>query len=204
MPADDDEVRARLGALEAEVKADADAQKRRRTEAEARVRAQRAKQQAEAEELRARQAAIVKSKSRGGRDRRDSAGDMETALELAGKAARAKKELTKPREDGEKSWLTSGLLSMAFGPLGWWYAGSFREAIPASALWLIAAFLVGKIVPFFLLVPVLMVVLPLSGIAGVVYAIGHNRAGKRIRLFDDDDKSEDPRIGKLGSGRGED
>jgi len=49
----------------------------------------------------------------------------------------------------------------------------------------------------------MMVALPLSGVAGVVYAIGHNRNGHRIRLFgDDDDKGDDPRIGKLGSGSG--
>jgi hypothetical protein len=203
VPADDDELRARLGALEAEVKADADAQKRRRTDAEARVRAQRAKQQAESEDLRSRQAAIVKSKTGGRRDR-DRAGDLETALDLARKASDAKHELTKPREAGDKSWLVSGLVSFFFGPLGWLYAGSFREAIPASALWLILAGVVSKIVPMFLLMPVLMVALPLSAIGGVVYAIGHNRNGSRIRLFGDDDKSDDPRIGKLGSGRRDD
>lgn len=204
MPADDDELRARLGALEAEVKADADAQKRRRAEAEARVRAQRAKQQADADELRSRQAAIVKSKSARARGDRDRSGDLETALDLARKASDAKHELTKPREAGEKSWLISGALSFFFGPLGWLYAGAWRETIPAAALYLIVASIVAKIVPMFLLMPVLMVVLPISGIAGVVYAIGHNRAGERIRLFGDEDKPDDPRIGKLGSGRSED
>jgi hypothetical protein len=202
VPADDDELRARLGALEAEVKADADAQKRRRSEAELRVRAQRAKQQAETEELRSRQTAIVKSKSARGRGDRDRSGDLETALDLARKASDAKHELTKPREAGEKSWLTSGALSLFFGPLGWLYAGSFRESIPASAMWLIAAFTLGKILPVFLLMPVLMVAMPISAIAGVVYAIGHNRAGERIRLFGDEDKPADPRIGKLGAGSG--
>ncbi|MBK9032039.1 MAG: hypothetical protein IPL61_12065 [Myxococcales bacterium] len=48
--------------------------------------------------------------------------------------------------------------------------------------------------------PVLMVLLPLSGIAGLVYAIGHNRAGKRIKLFGDDD-GKDSRAGRL-LGRG--
>lgn len=202
MPADDDEVRARLGALEAEVKADADARKHRRADAEARVRAQRAKQQAESEELRARQAAIVKAKPGRGRGERDRAGDLETALDLARKAGDAKHELTKPREAGDKSWLISGALSFFFGPLGWLYAGAWRETIPASALYLIVASIVAKIVPMFLLMPVLMVVLPISGIAGVVYAIGHNRAGARIRLFGDDDSpGDDPRIGKLGAGR---
>lgn len=203
MAADEDELRARLGALEAEVKADAAAQRQRRAAAEAKVRAQRAKQQAEAEELRARQTAIVKA--RGGRGKggeRDRAGDLETALDLARKASDAKHELTRPREAGEKSWLISGALSFFFGPLGWLYAGAWRETVPAAVLWLLGAGLITKIIPMFLLMPVLMVVLPLSGIAGVVYAIGHNRGGHRIRLFgDDDDKGDDPRIGRLGPGR---
>jgi hypothetical protein len=40
----------------------------------------------------------------------------------------------------------------------------------------------------FLLMPVLMVLLPLSGIAGVMYALGYNRHGKRQRLFGDEKK----------------
>lgn len=210
MPAaDDEELQARLEALEAEVKAESDAKKAARAQAEAKVRAQRAKQQAESDSLRDRQAAIVKAKSgnrSGARDReRDRAGDLETALDLARKASDAKHELSKPREAGDKSWLVSGGLSFFLGPLGWLYAGAWREAIPAAALWLIAAGLITKIVPMFLLMPVLMVVLPLSGVAGVVYAIGHNRSGKRVRLWgDEDDKGDDPRIGKLGSGRGDD
>ena len=38
----------------------------------------------------------------------------------------------------------------------------------------------------FLLLPVLMVALPLSGIAGVIYALQYNRKGSRQRLFDKD------------------
>lgn len=206
MPAaDDDELQARLEALEAEVKAESDAKRAVRAQAEAKVRAQRAKQQAERDELRERQTAIVKAKA-GNRGReRDRTDDLETALTLARKASDAKHELTKPREAGEKSWLISGALSFFFGPLGWLYAGAWRESIPAAVSWLLAAGLISKIVPMFLLMPVLMVVMPLSGVAGVVYAIGHNRHGSRIRLFgDEDDKGEDPRIGKLGAGRGRD
>ena len=40
----------------------------------------------------------------------------------------------------------------------------------------------------FLLMPVLLVAMPLSGIAGVVYALQYNRKGGRQRLFD---KSKD-------------
>ena len=79
---------------------------------------------------------------------------------------------------------------MALGPIGWLYAGSLREAIPASAGWLALASIASKIIPTFLLMPVLMVVLPLSGIAGVVYALQYNRHGGRQRLFDRDDKDE--------------
>jgi hypothetical protein len=199
--ADDDELNARLAALEAEVKAESETKRRVKTEAEARVRAQRAKQEAERDELRSRQAAIVKAKSGGKSRDRDRTGDMETALQLAKKASDAKHELTRPREAGDKSWLISGALSFFFGPLGWLYAGAWRESIPASALWLITAGIVSKIIPMFLLMPVLMVVMPISGIAGVVYAIGHNRHNQRIRLFGDEDKGDDARIGKLGAGR---
>ena len=204
MPAaDDDELQARLEALEAEVKAESDAKRAVKAQAEARVKAQRAKQQAERDELRDRQAAIVKAKTgnkSGGRER-DRAGDLETALDLARKASDAKHELSKPRETGDKSWLISGALSFFLGPLGWLYAGAWRESIPAALLYLLVLGLITSIVPMFLLMPVMMVALPLSGVAGVVYAIGHNRNGSRIRLFgDDDDKGEDPRIGKLGSG----
>jgi predicted phage gp36 major capsid-like protein len=203
--ADDDELQARLEALEAEVKAESDAKRAVKAQAEARVKAQRAKQQAERDELRERQAAIVKAKSGNrtrDRDRGDRAGDLETALDLAKKANDAKHELTKPREAGEKSWLISGALSFFLGPLGWLYAGAWRESIPAALGYLLVLGLVTSIVPMFLLMPVMMVALPLSGVAGVVYAIGHNRNGSRIRLFgDDDDKGDDPRIGKLGSGK---
>ena len=185
------------------MKAESDAKRAAKAQAEAKVRTQRAKQEAERDELRDRQAAIVKAKSgnRGRERERDRAGDLETALDLAKKASDAKHELTKPREAGEKSWLISGALSFFLGPLGWLYAGAWRESIPAALVYLLVLGLVTSIVPMFLLMPVMMVALPLSGVAGVVYAIGHNRRGSRIRLFgDDEDKGDDPRIGKLGSG----
>jgi hypothetical protein len=37
-----------------------------------------------------------------------------------------------------------------------------------------------------------MVALPLSGIAGVIYALQYNRTGKRQRLFGDSDKKQLP------------
>jgi hypothetical protein len=178
----------RLAALEAEVKADADAQRARKEAALAKVREQRAKQLAERDELRERQVALVTKKQapRASSDD-DPADGLAGALELAGKANRVKAELQKK---GEKSWVKSGVLSL-FGPLGWLYAGSWREAVPASAVWLLVASIVSKFgFGMFLLLPVLMVVLPLSGIAGVMYALAYNRTGKRQRLFGDDKKKK--------------
>jgi len=84
----------------------------------------------------------------------------------------------------------SGIASMALGPLGWLYAGSWREAVPASAAWLLVAAIASKIIPTVLLLPVLMVALPLSGIAGAMYALAYNRTGKRQRLFGDEKKQK--------------
>ena len=179
----------RLAALEAEVKADADAQKVRKDAAVAKVREERAKAETEKTELRERQVALVARKKPEPRvaARDVDHGDLSGALELAGKANRLKGELT---QKGEKSWVKSGIASMALGPLGWLYAGSMREAVPASAAWLLIAAIASKILPAVLLMPVLMVALPLSGIAGVVYALQYNRTGKRQRLFGNSDTKQ--------------
>lgn len=221
MPPDDEQLRARLRELEAEVAAKGEADRQRKAEALARVQARRAAAAEESAALRRRQAELVTGK-RGaaaddevadepvarperGRKRRDAGGadggDLDRALALARKAGDVKDELARPIKAGEKSWLVSGGLSLLFGPLGWLYAGSFRETIPAAALYLIVATIASKIVPFFLLMPVLMVLLPISAIGGLVYAIGHNRAGKRIRIFGDD-KRKDGRLGSLPGKRG--
>lgn len=190
---DDRALMERLAALEAEVKADAEAQQRRREAAMAKVKEQRAAQQAERDALRERQAALVtkRPKSESEAPARSRAGDVGTALELASKANDVKQELTKPTKPGEKSWVKSALASTFFGPLGWLYAGSFREAAPASAAWLAFAAIASKL-PTLLLFPILMVVLPLSGIAGAFYAVQYNRKGKRQRLWGDKKKKELP------------
>jgi hypothetical protein len=190
VPDDDRALMERLAALEAEVKADADAQRVRKEAAVAKVREQRAKAEAEKAELRERQVALVK------RSPATPADDLGGAIELAGRANRLKGELQKKPGKGEKSWIKSGLASTALGPIGWLYAGSMREAIPASAAWLALAALASKIIPVFLLMPVLMVALPLSGIAGVVYALQYNRTGKRQRLFGDSKKQLPEKTGK--------
>lgn len=175
----------RLAALEAEVKAKAEADRARKEAALAKVREQRAKQQAERDALRTRQAALVtKKKPAAEENEAEEDDELGGALALAKRAHGVKQELSKTPKAGEKSWITSGVASFLLGPLGWLYAGSLREAIPASAAWLAFGAIASKIIPMFLLMPVLMVVLPISGIAGVVYAIQHNRKGGRQRLFD--------------------
>jgi hypothetical protein len=181
---DDRAVMERLAALEAEVKADADAQKARKDAALAKVREQRAAQLAEKNALLARQASIVKKKplpAAAAPDDDDDDNGLGSALQLAKRANSVKQELEKK---GAKSWVKSGIASTALGPIGWLYAGSFREAIPASVAWLALAALASKIIPSILLWPVLLVVMPLSGIAGVLYALGYNKKGSRQRLFD--------------------
>jgi len=205
--ADDEQLRARLRELEAEVSATTEADRARKADAVARVQARRAAAAQESSALRRRQAELVAGRSGSDNDgiadepparssRRGEAGDLERALSLARKAGDVKAELARPTKAGDKSWLISTALSFFFGPLGWLYAGAFRETIPAAALYLIVAGIVSKIIPMFLLMPVLMVVLPISAIGGLVYAIGHNRAGKRIRVFGDD-KRKDGRLGSL-------
>jgi len=184
----------RLAALEAEVTADAEAQSARKAAAAAKLRDQRVTQTAERDQLRARQAELVSKKpmrDEPRRARREEAADdslegLGGALELATKANRVKNELSRTPKKGDKSWIASGVASLALGPIGWLYAGSLREAVPATAGWLVLAALASKILPVFLMMPVLMVVLPLSAIAGVVYALQYNRAGGRQRLFDGD------------------
>ncbi|MEZ4365038.1 MAG: hypothetical protein R2939_01980 [Kofleriaceae bacterium] len=78
--------------------------------------------------------------------------------------------------------MTSGLLSLLLGPMGWLYAGAWREAVPAGAGYLAIAAVLSRL-PFFLVMPVMMVAMPVSGIVGVIYAVKHNRAGKRQRVF---------------------
>lgn len=183
----------RLAALEAEIKADAEAQRARKAAALARLREQRVTQAAGDAAMRKR---AIAADDRAARRRAvpDPADEAEVeadpleglggALELASKANRVKQELQRTPRKGEKSWIVSGVASLALGPAGWLYAGSMREAVPATAGWLLLAVLASKLLPVFLLMPALMVVLPLSGIAGVVYALQYNRTGRRQRMFD--------------------
>lgn len=183
MTDDDRALQERLAALEAEVKADADAQQRRKEVALAKVREERARREEERDDLRRRQAEIVTKKRY---DEEVDHSDLGGALELAGRANKVRNELARKPQKGDKSWLISGGVSLVLGPLGWLYAGSWREAVPASLIWILLAGLFSKILPTVLLMPVLMVAMPLSAIAGVVYALSYNRHGTRQRLWGDD------------------
>jgi hypothetical protein len=214
----------RLAALEAEVKADAEAQRARKAAAIAKLRDQRVTATASGEpsvRTRAvrppaaspddpdddpgdsiderRRARSERRRARSERGEAEPLDNLSGALELASKANRVKQELQRTPRKGEKSWLWSGGLSLVAGPIGWLYAGSLREAVPATAGWIALAILASKILPVFLLTPVLMLALPLSAIAGVVYALQYNRAGKRQRLFGDDKAKDKPK--QLRSGR---
>lgn len=188
MSEDDRAVMERLAALEAEVKADEAARRARKEAALEKVRAQRAAQAADRDQLRERQAELVTKKPRVQQDDDFEDRGIGSALELAKKAHGVKQELVRKPKAGEKSLVKSGVASMLLGPLGWLYAGSFRESVPAAAAWLAFGAIASKFIPMFLLMPVLMVALPLSGIAGVVYAMQYNRSGSRQRLFDNEKK----------------
>jgi len=86
--------------------------------------------------------------------------------------------------DDKKSVLASGALSLVLGPFGWLYAAPLREAVPGAAVYVgLFSFL-----PHFLLMPLLGVLMPISGAAGVYYAWRHNQTGGRAGLFSDDKK----------------
>lgn len=203
----------RLMALETEVKADFDAKEATARAAEAEAKKERAR----AEALAARKAALAAKKAAkadalavrdddsleetdepGLFDRlRGKARAAEQVSDAMDIAVSAKRELEKPREKGEKSLLLSGALSMVLGPFGWLYAGAWREAIPAAAAYLLFGAVATKVPLMMMLVwPVLMVALPISGIAGLVYAWQHNRNGHRTKLFGDDDDDEPKKLKK--------
>jgi hypothetical protein len=88
--------------------------------------------------------------------------------------------LTRQTSD-EKSIVASGALSLFLGPMGWLYAAPLKEAVPG----VLVSVLAWSFVPHFLLVPLLGVLAPLSGAAGVYYAWRHNQTGERTGLFSD-------------------
>ena len=85
--------------------------------------------------------------------------------------------------DGKKSLVASGLLSFFFGPLGWLYAGSFKEAVPAAfgyaLFWLFLSH-------FAIFAPLFGLVHLLSAGAGLAYAWKFNQQGERQSLLPSD------------------
>jgi len=188
-----------MAALEAEVKAEAAVKNAAKDAALVRLREQKAKKDAERQALVTRQAAAVTRKPTvedpppKKRTKVSATDDLEGALELARKARGVKEELTRPRQGNEKSWMWSGGLSLVLGPLGWLYAGSFKEAIPASAAWLLLATIATKLPFMFVLMPAFLIAMVISGFAGIYYAVQYNRHGERTKLFGkDDDKALPP------------
>jgi hypothetical protein len=82
----------------------------------------------------------------------------------------------------KKSLKIGGLVSVALGPIGWLYAGSWRESVPAAALFLGVGYLL-QFLPTIILWPALTIGLPISGIMGAIYASRYNKTGRRQRLF---------------------
>ncbi len=80
---------------------------------------------------------------------------------------------------GDKSVVVSGLLAFFLGPLGLLYAAPFVEAVVPIAV-LIA---LGMVLPPALLSSIVGVLLPAFGVAGAVYAVRHNKNGRRTSLL---------------------
>lgn len=97
----------------------------------------------------------------------------------------AKRDLKKAKSDDEKSVLGSAAVSL-LGPVGWMYAGSWREALPAAGIQLVAM----KILPSFLFWPLAAPVALFSGAIGGYYAWRYNRTGKRQRLLPEKSKKD--------------
>jgi hypothetical protein len=86
----------------------------------------------------------------------------------------------------KKSVAASGVLSLVLGPFGWMYAAPLREAVPGMAIYIGLC----SLLPHFLLMPLLGVIAPISGVAGVYYAWRHNQTGERTGLFSDREKKK--------------
>ncbi len=86
--------------------------------------------------------------------------------------------LDKPRRKGAKSLAASAGLSL-LGPVGWLYAGSFREAVPA----VLAQVALFAVVPSFMLAPFMILGALASSAVGAGYAWQFNRKKGRTTLF---------------------
>jgi len=105
----------------------------------------------------------------------------------AGVLARAALGTGLARSGGDKkSVAASGVLSLVLGPFGWMYAAPLREAVPGMAIYVGLC----SLLPHFMLVPLLGLIAPISGVAGVYYAWRHNQTGERTGLFSDREKKK--------------
>ncbi len=158
-------------------------------EAKRRILARRAGKDPDEEIAKEREAAKAETRERapsdadGDDDGPSIAGMVGKAALVAGSTALVTLDkplslLDKPRAKGEKSLLASGAVSL-LGPAGWLYAGSFREAVPATL-----AFAAGwYIIPSFLLAPFILLGALASSAIGVGYAWQYNRKKGRTPLF---------------------
>ena len=115
-----------------------------------------------------------------------SGASASNALVLVGAAALKKAGAARSlvtAGEGKKSLIASGLLSFFFGPLGWLYAGSFKEAGVVALVY----FLLCAIIPHLLLAPLLAIAHPLSAAIGVLYAWKYNQKGERATLLPSDE-----------------
>jgi hypothetical protein len=107
-------------------------------------------------------------------------GEVASTRALVKRAATSLSGPPAPGGGEHKSLIASGALSFFLGPLGWLYAAPLKDAAPAIVVFLVLM----MIMPHLLLGPLLGILLPLSGAAGVAYAWGHNQRGRRISLAD--------------------
>jgi hypothetical protein len=112
-------------------------------------------------------------------------GEVSAARKALAQVARAAPLARAGADAGDqKSVIASGALSLFLGPMGWLYAAPLREAVPG----LLATVLACSFVPHFVLVPLLGVLAPVSGVAGIYYAWRYNQTGERTGLFSDKNK----------------
>ena len=84
--------------------------------------------------------------------------------------------------DGKKSLVASGVLSFFFGPIGWLYAGSLKEAGAGALAWI----LLWVILPHWtILAPLWLTAMAVSGGIGLLYARKYNEKGERTALLTD-------------------
>ncbi len=117
--------------------------------------------------------------------RRDSTGSSDLSplrpldtARLLSEFERFRRDLRKPAVADEKNVAVAGVLGL-FGPLGWFYAGSQREA----GIALVAVLIAAKLLPLFVFVPLVTLLAPLSALVSVLYAWQYNRTGERTDLF---------------------